>query len=85
MKTYLYLAGMKVEHRPDWAIRLASGIGLKLCRTKIKKGENELCLVGVFCVLLQVVFQSKNKASARSVDRGTFLMNVFLCFASINS
>lgn len=40
--------------------------------------------MGILWPLQQVVFRSRNKAFARPVDRGTFLMNVFLCFASIN-
>lgn len=71
----------------DRGICFASGIRLKLCRAIIiKKKKYKGTSLGHFSAAAsqRLVFHSRREAFARFADRSAALMNVFLCFASIN-
>lgn len=72
----------------DRGICFASGIRLKLRRAIIKKTrkKNKGTSLGHFSAAAsqRLVFHSRRGAFARLADRSEALMNVFLCFASIN-
>lgn len=60
VKTYLYSIAANSERRQEWGISVASGIGMKLRATTIKKGS--------VCVLLHLVFNfDREKHDAQTV------------------